>query len=74
MTDEKSYQLSSDESKHQKQSWSFNERPAPGTSDKDERLTDNADLQINGCCHLVMARANVPHPKAVLHDTEPISH
>lgn len=47
------HQLSNKESTNKHESRAFDERPAPGSGDKDECLAHNTHLEIQSCCQLI---------------------
>ena len=65
--DQRRHQLRRQEGGHQQQARALHEEPAPSTGHEDERLADDAHLQVHRRHQLLRAVPDVVHPERILH-------
>jgi hypothetical protein len=64
--DQRRHQLRGEEGGHQEQARPLHEEPTPGARHEDERLADDAHLEVHRRHQLLRAVADVPHPERIL--------
>jgi hypothetical protein len=60
------HQLRGEEGEHEEEARALHEGPAPGTRHEDERLADDAHLEVQRCHQLVVVLLDRPHAESFL--------
>src|SRR4051812_3629601 len=62
----RAYDLRDDKGEAEPEPWALHEAPAARPGDEDERLTDDAHLQVQGRHHRVLVAPQRPHMELIL--------